>query len=88
MKNNLLKIVIPVVILVLISTIYITRPNFTKGTTIDMQGKDDNFSQSGIYKDSFNSIKDLEKSYKDISVSVTFNEQSFQIPLTSIKILE
>lgn len=141
MKKNLLKVVIPVVILVLIATIYITRPNFTKGTTIDMQGKDDiisvslnmntgynnefvvklateelespsqvfvdilakdksiytnrlekeendNFPQSGIYKDSFDSIKELEKNYKDILVSVSFNEQSFQIPLTSIKILE
>ena len=141
MKKNLLKIVITVVILVLIVSIYTTKTNLTKGTTIDMQGKDnivrvslnmntgynnelvvrlvteefeppsqvfvdilakdksiytnrlekeenDNFPQSGIYKDSFNSIKDLEKSYKDISVSVTFNEQSFQIPLTSIKIFE
>ncbi len=50
--------------------------------------ENDNFPRSGIYKDSFDSIKDLEKNYKDISVSVTFNEQSFQIPLTSIKILE
>ncbi len=141
MKKNLLKIAIPVVILVLIVTIYTTKTNLTKGTTIDMQGKDnivrvslnmntgynnelvvrlvteefeppsqvfvdilakdksiytnklekeenDNFPQAGIYKDNFDSIKDLEKNYKDISVSVTFNEQSFQIPLTSIEILE
>lgn len=50
--------------------------------------ENDNFPQAGIYKDNFDSIKDLEKNYKDISVSVTFNEQSFQIPLTSIEILE
>ena len=40
MKNNLLKIAIPIMILVLIVTIYTTKSNFTKGTTIDMQGKD------------------------------------------------
>ena len=141
MKKNFLKFVILVVILVLIVTIYTTKSNFTKGTTIDMQGKDDivsvslnmntgydnelvvklvteefespsqvfvdilakdksiytnklekeendNFPQFGIYKDNFDSIRDLEKNYKDISVSVTFSEQSVQIPLTSIKILE
>ena len=41
MKKNLLKILIPVVVLVLVATIYITKSNFTKGTTIDMQGTED-----------------------------------------------
>lgn len=141
MKKNFLKFVIPVTILVIIVAIYTTKFNFTKGTTIDMQGnkdilrvslnintgynneltirlvaeeleppseilvdilakdksiytnklekeRKDNSPQFVVYKDSFDSIRDLEKNYKDISVSVIFNEESVQIPLTSIKIFE
>lgn len=41
MRKNLLKFVIPVTILVIIVAIYTTKSNFTKGTTIDMQGNKD-----------------------------------------------
>ncbi len=48
----------------------------------------DNFPHSGIYKSYFDSIKYLEKNYKDVSVFVNFNNETITIPLTSIKIIE
>jgi hypothetical protein len=48
----------------------------------------DNFPHSGIYKCYFDSIKYLEKNYKDVSVFVNFNNEAITIPLTSIKIIE
>lgn len=50
--------------------------------------KQDNFPHSGIYRCYFDSIKYLEKNYKDVSVFVNFNDETITIPLTSIKIIE
>lgn len=141
MKKKLFKIGVPILILVLLATLFITKYNYTKAATIDLQGtsdiigvsinintgynnelvvrivteefmppsqvfvdvlakgtsiysnklekeENDKFPDLGIYKDNFNSINELEKNYKDISVSVSFNEQSFLVPVTSIEIDE
>lgn len=50
--------------------------------------RQDDFLRFGIYKHSFDSIKYLEKNYKDVSVFVNFNDETIIIPLTSIEIIE
>lgn len=53
--------------------------------TDKLEIEDNNFSQFGIYKCNFNSIKYLEKNYKDVSVTVSVNDELITIPLNSIK---
>jgi len=48
----------------------------------------DDFPHSGIYKSNFHSVKYLEKNYKDVSIVVSFNDETITIPLTSIEIME
>ncbi len=48
----------------------------------------DDFPHSGIYKSNFDSIKYLEKNYKDVSIVVSFNDETITILLNAIDIIE
>ena len=50
--------------------------------------EEDDFPHAGIYKSNFDSVKYLEKNYKDVSIIVSFNNETIIIPLDSIEIIE
>ena len=53
-----------------------------------LKKEEDDFADSGVYKDMFDAMEDLEKNYGDVSVSLDFDGESITIPLTSIETIE
>lgn len=50
--------------------------------------EEDDFPHAGTYRSNFDSVKYLEKNYKDVSIVVSFNNETIIIPLDSIEIIE
>lgn len=69
----------------------VTVDVFAKGESVysnKLKIKKDDFLHSGIYKSNFDSVNYLEKNYKDVSIVVSFNDESITIPLNSIDIIK
>ena len=54
----------------------------------NLKKEEDDFSDSGVYKGMFDAIEVLEKNYEEVTVTVSFDDETVTIPLTSIETME
>ena len=50
--------------------------------------ENDNFPNPNVYKSSFKSTNYLEKNYKNVSIIITFDNETIKIPLDSVNIID